>query len=51
MPIWSLTYERVEKLRKELADKEQEFKILYSTDFKDLCPSPRGPGRRKQGES
>jgi len=36
MPIWSLTYERVEKLRKELADKEQEFKILYSTDFKDL---------------
>ena len=32
MKIWSLTYERIEELKAQLARKEEEFNILYKTE-------------------
>lgn len=36
MAIWSLTQERIDKLRKQVGDKESEFKKLSDTSPKDL---------------
>lgn len=36
MAIWSLTIERVEKLRKQIGDKEEEINVLTAKSAKDL---------------
>ncbi|KPI40324.1 DNA topoisomerase 2 [Cyphellophora attinorum] len=36
MPIWSLTQERIEKLRKQMGDKEHEIDALSKTSIQDL---------------
>ncbi|RKP23009.1 DNA topoisomerase II, partial [Syncephalis pseudoplumigaleata] len=36
MPIWSLTEEKVERLKKELAEKQRELDVLLGKDTKDL---------------
>lgn len=36
MPIWSLTQERIEKLKRQIGDKEEEFKTLSNTPSKRL---------------
>eukprot|EP00842_Homolaphlyctis_polyrhiza_P006668 jgi/Hompol1/7001/HPOL_005154-RA len=36
MPIWNLTLEKVEQLRREMRDKEQEIKILVDRTIDDL---------------
>ena len=36
MAIWSLTVERIEKLRKQIGDKEDEYKKLTNTSAKEL---------------
>ena len=36
MPLWALTYEKVEALQKEMEDKRKEIKVLEATHIHDL---------------